>query len=51
MESISLCMDSSFIEEIPIKYSLKNVNSTIQIENNELKVDLESKSFRIFRVN
>ncbi|UUV14224.1 glycoside hydrolase family 13 protein [Clostridioides difficile] len=51
VESISLCMDSSFIEEISIKYSLKNVNSTIQIENNELKVDLDSKSFRIFRVN
>ncbi len=51
VESISLCMESSFIEEIPIKYSLKNVNSTIQIENNELKVDLDSKSFRIFRVN
>ncbi len=47
VESISLCMESSFIEEIPIKYSLKNVNSTIQIENNELKVDLDSKSFRI----
>lgn len=51
VESISLCIESSFIEEIPIKYSLKNANSTIQIENNELKVDLDSKSFRIFRVN
>ncbi|HFL3600083.1 TPA: glycoside hydrolase family 13 protein [Clostridioides difficile] len=51
VESISLCIESSFIEEIPIKYSFKNANSTIQIENNELKVDLDSKSFRIFRVN
>lgn len=48
VESISLCIESSFIEEIPIKYSLKNANSTIQIENNELKVDLDSKSFNEF---
>lgn len=51
MESISLNIDGSFIEEIPIKYSPKNVNDTIQIENNELRVDLDSKSFGVFRIN
>ncbi|HBG5345671.1 TPA: glycoside hydrolase family 13 protein [Clostridioides difficile] len=51
VENISLNIHGSFIEEIPIKYSPKNVNNTIQIENNELKVDLDSKSFGVFKVN
>ncbi|KPI54713.1 alpha-amylase [Clostridioides difficile] len=50
-ERISLNIDGSFIEEIPIKYSSKNVNNTTQIENNELRIDLEAKSFGIFRIN
>ncbi|MER0278927.1 glycoside hydrolase family 13 protein [Clostridioides difficile] len=50
-ERISLNIDGSFIEEIPIKYSSKNVNNTTQIENNELRIDLEAKSFCIFRIN
>ncbi|MGS5515457.1 glycoside hydrolase family 13 protein [Clostridioides difficile] len=50
-ERISLNIDGSFIEEIPIKYSPKNVNNTTQIENNELRIDLGAKSFGIFRIN
>lgn len=50
-ERIALNIDGSFIEEIPIKYSPKNVNNTTQIENNELRIDLEAKSFGIFRIN
>lgn len=50
-ERISLNIDGSFIEEIPIKYSPKNANNTTQIENNELRIDLEAKSFGIFRIN
>lgn len=50
-ERISLNIDGSFIEEITIKYSPKNVNNTINIESNELKVDLEAKSFGVFSVN
>lgn len=50
-ERISLNIDGSFIEEITIKYSPKNVNDTINIESNELKVDLEAKSFGVFSVN
>ncbi|MCC0782226.1 glycoside hydrolase family 13 protein [Clostridioides sp. ES-S-0108-01] len=51
IENISLNIEGSFIEEIPIKYSPKNINNTIQIKNNELKVDLDSKSFGVFKVN
>ncbi|MBY2475418.1 glycoside hydrolase family 13 protein [Clostridioides difficile] len=50
-ERISLNIEGNFIEEIPIKYSPKNVNNTIKIESNELKVDLEAKSFGVFSVN
>ncbi|EQF26371.1 alpha amylase, catalytic domain protein [Clostridioides difficile CD160] len=50
-ERISLNIDGSFIEEITIKYSPKNVNNTINIESNELKIDLEAKSFGVFSVN
>lgn len=49
-EHISLNIEGSFIEEIPIKYNPKNVNKNIQIENNELKVDMDSKSFIIFSI-
>lgn len=49
-ENISLNIEGSFIEEIPIKYNPKNVNKNIQIENNELKVDMDSKSFIIFSI-
>lgn len=50
-ERISLNIEGNFIEEIPIKYSPKNVNNTIKIESNELKFDLEAKSFGVFSVN
>ncbi|MGO0904635.1 glycoside hydrolase family 13 protein [Clostridioides difficile] len=49
-ENISLNIEGSFIEEIPIKYNLKNMNKNIQIENNELKIHMDSKSFIIFSV-
>ncbi|UWD48246.1 glycoside hydrolase family 13 protein [Clostridioides difficile] len=49
-ENISLNIQGSCIEEIPIKYNLKNVNKNIQIENNELKIHMDSKSFIIFSV-
>lgn len=49
-ENISLNIEGSFIEEIPIRYNPKNVNKNIQIENNELKVDMDSKSFIIFSI-
>ncbi|MGX9755178.1 glycoside hydrolase family 13 protein [Clostridioides difficile] len=49
-ENISLNIQGRFIEEIPIKYNLKNLNKNIQIENNELKIYMDSKSFIIFSV-
>ncbi|MCC0706597.1 glycoside hydrolase family 13 protein [Clostridioides sp. ES-S-0190-01] len=49
-ENISLNIEGNFIEEIPIKYNLKNINKNIQIENNELKIHMDSKSFIIFSV-
>ncbi|MGO1042277.1 glycoside hydrolase family 13 protein [Clostridioides difficile] len=49
-ENISLNIEGSFIEEMPIKYNLKNINKNIQIENNELKIHMDSKSFIIFSV-
>ncbi len=51
IESVSLNIEGSFIEEISIKYSSKKVSNSIPIENNKLKVDLDSKSFRVFKVN
>ncbi|MCC0634420.1 glycoside hydrolase family 13 protein [Clostridioides sp. ZZV15-6388] len=49
-ENLSLNIEGSFIEEIPIKYNSKNVNKNIPIENNELKIHMDSKSFIIFSV-
>ncbi|MCC0722119.1 MULTISPECIES: glycoside hydrolase family 13 protein [unclassified Clostridioides] len=49
-ENMSLNIEGSFIEEIPIKYNSKNVNKNIPIENNELKIHMDSKSFIIFSV-
>nr|UWI51024.1 glycoside hydrolase family 13 protein [Clostridioides difficile] len=49
-ENIALNIEGSYIEEIPIKYNPKNVNKNIQIENDELKIHMDSKSFIIFSV-
>ena len=50
-QSVSLALKADSIEEITVKYSVVNNGEKIEAVDNKFDIDIDSKSYKVFKIS